>query len=109
MLLTTTTVVVKRPVDGDPYEAAAESTVASGVEAHISQPSGAEVDEGGQLERIDAVLLVGPGVDMTHTDLITDQGTGNEYRVAWVRERQGLGLDHTKAGLVAFDGGANGG
>lgn len=108
-LLTTTTVTVKRPADGDPYETASEPTVASGVPAQISQPSGQEIDQGGEYERVDAVLLCLPNTDLTHTDLVTDDGTGNEYRVAWVRQRQGLGLDHTKAGLVAHDGAANGG
>ena len=108
-LLTTTTVTVRRPADGDPYETATTSTVASGVPAHISQPTGSELDQGGQLEQVDAVLLAGPGVDLLHTDLIVDAGTGNEYRVAWVRQRQGVGLDHTKAGLVAFEGAAAGG
>lgn len=108
-LLTTTTVTVKRPVDGDPYETAAEPTVAAGVPAHISSPSGQEIDLGGEYERIDAVLLCAPGTDITHTDVVVDDGTDNEYRVAWVRARQGLGLDHTKAGLVAHHGGAAGG
>lgn len=109
MLLTTTTISILRPVDGDPYVTAVESTVATGVEAHISQPTGQELDQGGQLEQVDAILLTDPGVDLTHTDLVVDAGTDLRYRVAWVRERQGLGLDHTKAGLIAFSGGAAGG
>ena len=108
-LLTTTTVTVKRPTTGDPYEPATAPTVDAGVPAHISGPTGQEIDQGGQLEAVDAVLLCAYGTDVTHTDLIVDDGTGNEYRVAWVRDRQGLGLDHTKAGLVAYEGAASGG
>lgn len=107
--LATTTVTILRPASGDPYETASASTVATGIGAHISAPSGAEIDRGGQLERIDAVLLVDAGTDLEHTDEVTDDATGDEYRVAWVRARRGLGLDHVKAGLVAFHGGANDG
>jgi hypothetical protein len=108
--LATTTGTQLRPPSGDPYETAATpTTVATGLPSHISTPTGNEVDAGGQLERIDAVLLADASVDLRHTDLWRDDGTGNEYRVAWVRKRQGLGLDHIKAGLVAYDGAATGG
>lgn len=110
MLLTTTTVTVTRPTAGDPYETSAgETTVASGVAAHLSSPSGAEIDRGGQLEQVDAVLLAAPGVDLRHTDLVTDDVTDEQYRVAWVEARQGLGLDHVKAGLTRWHGAAAGG
>lgn len=108
-LLTTTTVTIKRPATGDPYEtAASETTVASGVRAHISSPTGSEQAVGGQLEQADAVLLCESGHGIAHTDLVDDDETGERWRVVWVRDRQGLGLDHTKAGLVAFRGGAVG-
>lgn len=110
MLLTTTTVTVTRPTGGDPYETSSGSTTpATGVAAHISAPTGSEVDAGGQLERIDAVLLAEPSLDLRHTDLVTDDATGDLYRVAWLRLRRGLGLEHLKAGLVAFHGAAAGG
>lgn len=106
---TTTTGTILRPPSGDPYETAADPTViASGIAAHVSAPTGSEADRGGQLERIDAVLLTEPNVDLRHTDLFRDDGTDTTYRVAWVRQRQGLGLDHTKAGLVLYEGGAAG-
>lgn len=107
--LATTTVTVERPADGDPYETATSTAVSAGTPAHIGSPTGREVDRGGQLERIDAVLLAAPGLDLTHTDLVTDDTTGQQYRVGWVDHRQGLGLDHVKAGLARFSGGANGG
>lgn len=108
--LATTTVTVERSASGDPYEAAASTATSStGTPAHIGSPTGREVDRGGQLERIDAVLLAAAGLDLTHTDLVVDDTTGQRYRVGWVEARQGLGLDHVKAGLTRFDGGANGG
>lgn len=107
--LATTTGSVLRITSGtDPYEAAAPAVASSGHRSHISAPTGAEIDQGGQLERIDAVLLTEELVDLTHEDLWRDDPTGDLYRVSWVRQRQGLGLDHTKAGLVAWDGGSGG-
>jgi hypothetical protein len=106
--VTTTTVTITRPAGGDPYETGADSAVASGVAAHIGQPSGSEIARGGELERVDAVLLAAAGIDLLHTDEITDETTDATYRVAWVEHRQGLGLDHVKAGLTRWDGGSNG-
>lgn len=109
MLLTTTTVTVERPTAvADPYETTSTTVASSGTPAHIGQPSGSEIDQGGQLEQITDVLLADPGLDLTHTDLILDETTGQRYRVAWVRLRQGLGLDHLKAGLVTYQGAASG-
>lgn len=109
MLLTTTTVRIERPASGDPYEpAASTSVVAEGISAHIGMPSGSDIDRGGELERIDAVLLAEPGIDLLHTDLIYDEDAGTRYRVAWVAEARGLGLSHTKAGLTRWDGASNG-
>lgn len=107
--LSTTTITVKRPADGDPYETASEATVATGVAAHISSPTGADIHRGGQLERVDAVLLAEASLDLVHTDEVVDDGTAKRYRVAWVRLRQGLALDHLRAGLTAYDGAAAGG
>jgi hypothetical protein len=107
MLLTTTTVTVTRPTAGDPYETSAGSTTpATGIAAHIGSASGSEIDRGGQLEQVDAVLLADPALDVRHTDLVTDDVTGEQYRVAWVDERQGLGLSHVKAGLTRYAGAA---
>jgi hypothetical protein len=107
--LATTTVTVERPEGGDPYEPQDATTVSTGTPGHVSAPSGREVDRGGELEAISAVLLTDSGIDLAHTDLVLDEGTGERYRVAWVDHRRGLGLDHTKAGLVRYQGGANGG
>lgn len=100
--LTTTTVTIEAPSRPEPYEATTWSTRVAGVPAHVSSPSGAERsgDAGG--ERIDAVLLCDSTVE--RNDRVTDEGTGAVYRVAWSLERTGLGLDHTRAGLVAATG-----
>lgn len=109
--LPTTTVRVERPATGgDPYETADDPTVVStGTPAHIGEPSGTEIQAGGELEQISDVLLTDALIDLRHTDLIVDEATGQRFRVSWVRQRQGLGLDHTKAGLVTYQGAAVGG
>lgn len=100
----TTTVTVRRPdPDADPYEGRTAPVVQTGVPAHIGSPSGAELAIGGQQSRVTDVLLTDPA-DIRHTDHILDETTGDEYRIEWVRQRQGLALDHTKAGLVQFVG-----
>lgn len=99
--LTTTTVTVEAASTPEPYEGTTWSARGT-FPAHISGPSGTErpgVDGG---ERIDAVLLVDTTV--ASGDRVTDQGTGQVFRVAWSLTRTGLGLDHTRAGLVAAAG-----
>lgn len=96
--LTTTTVLVEAPSGAaEPFEA--DTFTARGTfPAHISSPSGRDRqgDAGGQ--RIDAVLLTEGTV--ARNDRVTDQATGAVFRVSWVLARAGLGLDHTRAGLV---------
>lgn len=107
--LSTTTVTVERPgVGTDPYETVVLSEVASGVAGHISAPSGSDLHVGGDQENVSAVLLAECCVDVRHPDLVTDDSTGNQYEVVWVRRRIGLGLDHLKIGLRASSGASNG-
>lgn len=101
--LATTTVAVADRAVPEPYEGATITVRAVGVPAHISSPSGAERAGSAGLERIDAVLLC--DTTAAHGDRVTDEVTGTVYRVAWLFDRTGLGLDHTKAGLVATSGG----
>lgn len=102
LLLATTTVTIEDGASAEPFEPATFTTRASGVDAHISTPTGRERtgDAGG--ERIDAVLLCDTVV--ARGDRVTDAGTSDVYRVAWVQARTGLGLDHTRAGLVRATG-----
>jgi hypothetical protein len=110
LVLSTTTVGIRRPTqDDDPYETpATPTTIATGVPAHISAPSGADARVGGKEELVDAVLLVDTTTPLQRIDLIDDELTGETYSVTWTRQRTGLGLDHQKAGLVAVKGGASG-
>lgn len=102
VLLPTTTVAISDASTPEPFETTTYTARASGVAAHISSPSGSERvgSDGG--ERIDAVLLT--DVEVWRGDRVTDSATGDVYRVAWVVERTGLGLDYTKAGLVRATG-----
>lgn len=104
--LATTTFTQRRPdPDADPYETRTAAIVATGIRGHLDAPSGTEQAIGGQLEEISAVALV-ETTDLLHTDEFVDENTGDEYRISWVRQRRGLGLDHTKAGVAAFQGGS---
>ena len=102
VLLPTTTVTVADASTPEPFETTTYTARASGVAAHISSPSGSERAGSDGGERIDAVLLCDATV--ARNDRVTDELTGAVYRVAWVHDRTGLGLDHTKAGLIYADG-----
>jgi hypothetical protein len=107
--LASTTVTVQRTRSlGDPYEPAQVDTIAAGVSAHISGPSGTDVRVGGQQEVVDAVLYVAASADVVRADQIADEVTGERWTVTWTRVRRGVGLDHRQAGLVAVKGAANG-
>lgn len=109
--LATTTITIKRPLStsADPYEgvSAVGPTVAAGVRAHISSPSGTEAQVGGRAEVVDAVLLCDVA-DLAHSDHIVDDETSETWQVLWVRKRRGLGLDHMTAGLRATSGASSG-
>jgi len=107
--MATTSVTIVRPDEvSDPYETADTVEVAVGVPAHISSPSGGDRRVGGDSMVIDAVLFVPTDTPLTRADTITDDTTGDEWRVTWVQRRVGLGLDHQKAGLVTTQGASNG-
>lgn len=109
VLIPTTTISVRRGVGiVDPYEAAAETVVSTGVAAHISSPGGFDQAVGGDKELVTAVALLPDGTDIVYSDELVDERTGERYFVAWVRSRAGVGLDHVKAGLRAVKGGASG-
>lgn len=105
--LTTTTITVRRPsVDAnrDPYEEdPSPVTVAEGVRAHISSPSGREQAVGGEQSIVTFPLVCDP-VDLQHTDTVIDESDDAEYEVVWVLPRQGFGLDHVKADLKKVTG-----
>lgn len=102
VLLPTTTVSISDGSTPEPFETTTYTVRATGVAAHISSPSGVERAGSDGGERIDAVLLCDTTV--ARNDRVADENTGAVYRVAWVHARTGLGLDHTRAGLIFADG-----
>ena len=77
----------------DPYDThAAPAVIASGVRAVIGRPRGDEAVAGGSQEVVDLVLTCDP-TDLVHTDQVRDELTEEVYGVAWVQQRNGLGLD----------------
>lgn len=109
VLIPTTTVrIVRTDAVTDPYEPGTETAVASGVYAHISTPNGFDRAVGGDQELVTAVALLPPGLDVRYYDNLIDEATGERYFVAWTRRRNGLGLDHVKAGLRAVKGASGG-
>lgn len=101
--LHTTTVTVERSdQDGtkDALDGVTWATLATGVRAVISAPSGSENIGNGSSEDVIARLVCDP-TDLRHSDRIVDDTTGDRYEVAWTRRRVGLGLDHTVADLRA--------
>lgn len=100
--LATTTITIQRPSvdpDRDPYEEdPAPDTVAEGVRAHISSPSGREQIVGGEQEIVTFRLSCDP-IDLQHVDTVVDDSTGEEYEVVWTLSRTGLGMPHVQAGL----------
>lgn len=62
---------------------------------HVSSPSGQQTNS---TEVVDAVVYCEP-LAFTHEARITDLTTSDVWNVVWVRQRVGLGLDHTEAGV----------
>jgi hypothetical protein len=99
----TTIAVARSDQDGtkDDYDGVSFASVASRVRAVIGSPSGAETVMGGSSEDVSAQLTCDP-VSLRHDDRVTDETTGDQWQVVWVRRRIGLGLDHVSAGLRAI-------
>lgn len=103
--ISTTTIDVLRPdTSADDYENDSGTTVVhSGVRAQISSPRGRGREIDGEIEVIDKKLECDP-VDIKHFDIVRDNVMGRLYSVVWIDQRNGLGLDHTTAGLKFTDG-----
>jgi hypothetical protein len=103
--VSTTTVTARRVSEPEPGEGQSVALLARGVRAVISTPTGTEqAAPGGGSEQIDAVLIADPIAGLAHTDRVVDDADGSSYEVAWVTSRRGLGVDHTRAGLVRVTG-----
>lgn len=106
-LATTTVTVIERASTGDPYEPATETTLATGVRAVIGSPTGVDGRVGGDKVVIDAAAQLDP-CPVSRTCILVDERTGEQWTVAWVQARFGLGLNHVRCGLVAVSGGSSG-
>lgn len=98
--LSTTTVLVEAASRAEPDGAPTYAAATGPFPAHISAPSGSERMGGEGSERIDAVLLVEHTAEVSAGDRVTDTATGLVYRCSFTTDRQGLGLDHHRCGLV---------
>lgn len=99
-LATTTISVLRSTQDGtnDLRDLPTYATLATGIRAHIGGPGGAEVVSGGSREDVTFRLDADP-CDLRHFDRVLDEATAETYEVVWVKQRRGLGLDHTVADL----------
>ena len=98
----TTTIRVERSdQDGtkDVRTPLAWTTLTAGVRAVIGTPGGAETVAAGSAEDVTFRLDCDPVGTMRHDDRIVDETTDDIYSVVWVKQRYGLGLDHTVAEL----------
>lgn len=75
------------------------STLVSGVRAVIGSPGGSEDTTSGQREEVTFRLDCDPVAGARHDDRVVDEQTAQTYEVVWVKQRRGLGLDHTVADL----------
>lgn len=105
--IATTTITVARPSDGDPTDAPTFTPLASRHPAVIAAPSGSGNPAGGVQEVVDAQLRCDV-LALAPADVVTDEVTGDTYAVVWARQRVGLGLDHTTAGLRKVTGATGG-
>lgn len=108
MVLSTTTVTITgTTADADPYDTDTATTVATGVRAHLSSPTGDDLAVGGDKEVITAVCYLPAGTAVLPSHRITD-ASGLTHAVVWVRQRTGVGLDHVVCGIRSVRGGADG-
>jgi hypothetical protein len=79
------------------------TTVARNVRAVIGSPSGRQNISAGDRTVVTWSLRADP-CDLTADDTVTDNTTGDTYRVIWARQRYELGLGYTAAGLEQVAG-----
>lgn len=107
--LTTTTYTVRRAsnITEDSGEALQFEDIQTGLPGNTVYLSGSESVVGGDRERVDARILVEPA-DITKSDHLVDELTGDTWQVAFARHRTGLGLDHLVLGVYQVTGTARG-
>lgn len=105
-LATTTITITRIPRDDtrDGYDTQPEpDTIASGVRAHIGNPSGSDNITSGDRTVVRFAITTDP-TDLQADDTVIDDNTGAQYRCVWARNRQGLGLDHTTGAVEQVAG-----
>lgn len=81
----------------------------SGVRGSTVYHSGSEAVAQGSRERVDARIMCDvPVNDVYHFDRVRDETNGQEWSIAFVRLRQGFGLDHLVIGVYDVVGVARG-
>lgn len=83
---------------GDSYTAEA-----TGIAAHISNPTGFERNAGGAQESV-TFDFYADLCDMNNLDRVLDERTGDVYEVVYVRQRYGFGLEHMQGQLRQVSG-----
>lgn len=107
--LATTTITWQSGTETEPGEGRSFTTLATAVRAHIGSPSGRDqLRPGGGREVVEAVCDCDPVAGAARFDRVVDANTGVAWDVVWVDQREGLGLDHTHAGLVRTTGAVGG-
>jgi hypothetical protein len=102
--VSTTTITHRTGAETEPGEGRTFTTAQSRVRATIGSPTGKDLlAAGGGREVIDAVLNCDP-ITASHYDRIVDDDTAEVWEIVWVQNRNGLGLDHTRAGLKRVAG-----
>lgn len=92
--------------DADSTEAAVYTDVVTGVRGTTTFVTGYEIVRQGSVEQVDARILCDPvqDVSLSHSDRVTDEKTGEVWSISFVRQRQGLGLNHLVVGVNAQSG-----
>lgn len=81
-----------------------ETTKATGVRAVISAGGARGRNVGGDSEEATFSLVCDP-TDLTFSDIVVDEMTGQRYEVAWAVETPGVaGLGHMQAGITTSKG-----
>lgn len=106
----TTTFSIQRAtnIDGDSQDPLEWETVHAAIPGVPSYLSGGEAVAKGSRERVDARVFLDTDVEISHTDRLVDDGTGDTWKIAYVRRRTGLGLDHMVVGVYEVTGVAQG-
>lgn len=108
--LATSTFRVQRAsnIDDDSGDALTFADVATGIRGTTMFYSGSASVAHGDRERVDVRIALAEDYGIKQYDIVFDEITGDEWKVAWVRKRIGLGLTHYIVGCYEVTGTARG-